>query len=165
MTGVQTCALPIFVQNEGEKRGAVARVGKLTEPMNANFTPITIQSPAEFKGPAAENGKSLYWTPEDLFVASLAVCSMTTFVTIAENSNLNYKSLEISAMGRLERGENAPEMFTEIEETFKLVLLSENDRNKALRILEKVDENCLIAKSMKTKIKPKYEISINQTKI
>jgi uncharacterized OsmC-like protein len=149
------------VQNDGEKRGTTPRVGRLSEPNNPNLVPITIQSPSEFKGPAGENGKSLYWTPEDLYVASLAVCSMTTFVTIAENSNLIYHSLEIYASGRLERGEGAPEMFTEIEETFKLTLISEKDHSKALRVLEKVEENCLIAKSMKTKIVSKFEISFS----
>lgn len=146
------------VQNLGGKGGAEGRVGTLSEPTNSNFPKIKVQSPAEFKGPADGNQKSLDWTPEDLFVSSVAVCFFTTFVSIAERSNLPYKGLEIVATGKLEKVEGTGQMFTEIEENIMLTIVSEDDRGKAQKILEKAETNCLIANSMKSKIIPHFEI-------
>lgn len=141
------------VQNEGGKGGKEGRVATLTEPNNPNFPPIIVQSPGEFKGPVDANGKSLAWTPEDIFIASAAVCFFTTFVSIAENSKLEYTSFSITAEGILDKVESIGEMITEI--TLKPVLTLKNKDSsleKAKKILEKVENNCLIAKSMKSKI-------------
>jgi organic hydroperoxide reductase OsmC/OhrA len=147
-------------QNAGGKGGAEGRVATLSEPNNSHFPKITVQSPQEFKGPKADDGKSLDWTPEDLFVSSVAVCFFTTFVAIAENSKLEYKTLEIVAKGKLEKVEGQGQIISEIEEEVLLKITDEKDREKALRVLEKVEKGCLIANSMKSKIIPKFNIVV-----
>ena len=67
------------VQKNGGKVGSEGRVAILTEPQNSKFATITVQSPAEFKGPADSKGRTLSWTPEHLFTSSVAVCFFSTF--------------------------------------------------------------------------------------
>lgn len=52
-----------------------------------------VASPPQFKG---EEG---VWTPEDLFVAAVDVCTMTTFVAIAQRLNLPVQSYISAAEG------------------------------------------------------------------
>lgn len=146
-------------QNDGGKGGEQGRVGTLISSTNTNFPKITVQSPAEFKGPKDETGNTLDWTPEDLFVASAAVCLFTTFVAIAENSKLQYSSFSIVANGKLEKLPERGMVISEIEQIVYLSILKEEDTGKAERILQKAEKHCLIANSMKTKIilTPKIE--------
>jgi organic hydroperoxide reductase OsmC/OhrA len=147
------------VQKEGGKGGAEGRVAFLSEPTNPHFVTITVQSPVEFKGPAGPDQKSLYWSPEDLFVSSVAVCFFTTFVSIAENSNLKYKSLSITAIGKLEKLLDHSSLMSEIQEHVELSLETLNDQEKAKKIIEKTEKNCLIANSMKSKIILNFNIT------
>lgn len=148
------------VQNIGGKGGTEGRVATLSEPSNGNFLSIKVQSPAEFKGPSDAKGLSLDWTPEHLFVSSVAVCYFTTFVAIAERSNLNYKGIEIQAEGTLEKTPEGTEMMTFIKESVKLIISNPDDMNKAKRICEKTEQNCLIANSMKSKVILEIEIKV-----
>jgi len=128
------------------------RIGSLKEPDNVNFPAITIQSPAEFKGPFGSDGKSLYWTPEDLFVASVAVCFFTTFVTISENSNFDYETITIDAMGKMEEIPEVGKHFTEIILKPEVKIKDDKRKKKAVRILELAEKRCLIGNSIKTKV-------------
>ena len=57
---------------------------------------LVVNAPPEFKG---EPG---FWTPEDLFVASVEVCLMLTFVGIAEKRGVSFVSYTSTAEGLLE---------------------------------------------------------------
>ena len=57
---------------------------------------IPVGTPPEFGG--AEQG---YWSPEQLYVASIATCLMSTFLYFAERSRLQLKD---GTMPRTERG-------------------------------------------------------------
>ncbi|MBI3191832.1 MAG: OsmC family protein, partial [Pedosphaera parvula] len=52
-----------------------------------------VASPPEFKGEAG------VWTPEDLFVAAVNVCTMTTFAAFAQRLNLPVLSYRCEAEG------------------------------------------------------------------
>ncbi len=144
-------------QNKGGMGGTEGRVGTLSEPNNANFPKITVQTPGEFNGPAARDGTSIDWTPEDLYIGSVAVCLFTTFVKIAENSHLNYSSFEVEATGKMVEDDDLGKWMSEIHQRALVKVSEEKHVRKARRIVEKAEENCLIAKSMKTKI----SISVN----
>jgi organic hydroperoxide reductase OsmC/OhrA len=149
-----------IVQNQGGKGGSEGRVATMSNPTNEHFPKITVQSPKEFKGPAGPDGKSLDWTPEDLYVASVAVCYFTTFVSIAENSKLEYMAFEVSATGILDKVEGVGSMITEIHETPILTIKNPADKEKALRIMDKTEKNCLIANSMKTKVTATFDVRL-----
>lgn len=105
---------------------------------------LNIDAPPEFKG---HDG---VWTPEHLFVASVNSCFMTTFLAIAENSKLEFVKFYADAEGKLEKVEGQGLMISHITLRPKLVLKHSRDAERALRIFEKAEQNCLISNSIKT---------------
>ncbi len=117
--------------------------GILTE---QNFPNIKITTPPEFS-----SGEQNTWTPEHLFVASVNVCLMTTFLAIAKNSKLNFNSYSSEANGKLEKIDNKF-MFTEIELYPEITVDLEKDIERTERILNKAKEHCLVSNSIKSNV-------------
>ncbi|OQA39685.1 MAG: OsmC-like protein [Spirochaetes bacterium ADurb.Bin315] len=84
---------------------------------------------------------------------------MTTFLAIAEKSDLEFLAYGSSATGmlaKLDRG-----MFVEkIVIKPKVVVSDENQREKALTVLEKAKKHCLISKSMVTEVTMEAEVVV-----
>jgi organic hydroperoxide reductase OsmC/OhrA len=76
---------------------------------------------------------------------------MTTFLSIAENSRLEFLSFNCSAKGKLEQVEGKF-LMTEILLEPVLVIAKEADKEKAERILQKSEAACLISNSIKSKV-------------
>jgi len=119
------------------------RKGTLSEP---TMPSITVATPPDFP-----KGIPNIWSPEHLFVASVNVCLMTTFLAIAENSKLEFISYSCAGKGKLEKADNKF-MITEIELKPEIVVKEEKDIERAGRIILKAEEHCLISNSVKTKI-------------
>lgn len=115
---------------------------------------IEVATPPEFPG-----GVEGIWSPEHLFVASVSSCFMTTFSAIAEYSKLKYEELSVPATGIMDN-ESGKFAMTEIILRPKLVIMDEDQKDKALRILQKAEEACLITRSIKTKVKLEPEVKI-----
>ena len=130
------------------------RRGTLTSPVLS--TPITVATPPEFS-----KGEPNVWSPEHLYVAAANRCLMTTFLAIAENSRLDFISFNSTATGKLEKVDNMF-MISEIELKPKVILRNEKDRERALRIIEKSEQACLISNSMKSKIVLSPEVIISE---
>lgn len=107
---------------------------------------IEVATPPEFP-----KGMKGIWSPEHLFVAAISGCLMTTFLAIAESSTLEFTSFNCQAKGKLERIEGKLVM-SEILLEPTVVIHNEVYRDKAIRILKKAEDACLIARSMKSKI-------------
>jgi len=127
------------------------RKGLLTEPTLPN---IEVATPPEFP-----KGVPNIWSPEHLFVASVNICLMTTFLSIAENSKLDFSSFNCKAKGKLEKVENAF-MISEIELFPEIIVSAEKDIERAERIIQKSEQHCLISNSVKTKIILSPKISL-----
>ena len=119
------------------------RIGELSE---ETLPAITVATPPEFA-----KGVPNIWSPEHLFVASANVCLMTTFLSIAENSKLEFVSYKANAVGKLDKADGKFAI-VEIVLSPEITLAQGVDENRARRILEKSEANCLISNSMKTKI-------------
>lgn len=120
----------------GDKRG------KLFCP---NKPQIEISTPPEFRGPVG------YWSPEDLFLASINSCIMTTFIYFAEKLFLvflSYKS-EIEGEVTFEEGKLA---FSSVTVRPVIEVKSGTDKEKAKQAIEKSEKHCLISSSVKPKI-------------
>lgn len=115
---------------------------------------IEVATPPEFPG-----GVEGIWSPEHLFVASVSSCFMTTFTAIAEYSKLKYEELSVPATGTMSN-ESGKFAMTEIILRPKLVIMDENQKEKALRILQKAEEACLITRSIKTEVKLEPEVLV-----
>ena len=91
------------------------------------------------------------WTPEDLFVASVNTCIMTTFLYYAEKEGLEFSAYESDAEGTLERVEGKF-IFSEIKVMPRLSLKSDSDIEKARKLIELSEKACLISNSIKSKV-------------
>ncbi len=120
-----------------------------------SFAHIKVATPPEFP-----KGVAGIWSPEHLFVSSVAICLMTTFLAIAENSSLPFSSFSCEADGKLERVEGKF-MISEIELRPEVKVKEEKYIEKAERIIEKSENACLISNSVKTKIILKPSILVN----
>ena len=85
---------------------------------------------------------------------------MTTFLAIAENSKLDFVSFKADAKGKLEKLDGQGFMMTEITLRPKLVIANSRDAERASRILEKAERNCLISNSVKAEIRLEPEVNI-----
>lgn len=120
------------------------RVGELISPeLN---TKIEVATPPQFP-----KGVEGIWSPEHLFTAAVNSCFMTTFLSIAENSNLEFKEFSCNATGLLDQVESKF-LMTEVILNPTLVIVKEEDKEKALRVLEKSEKACLISHSINSKV-------------
>lgn len=124
------------------------RKGMLSSPeLNNDAGPvIEVATPPEFP-----KGIAGIWSPKHLFTAAVNSCLMTTFLSIAENSKLDFTHFSSKAKGKLEIIDGKM-MMTEVILEPTLIITSEKDRERALRILHKSESACLISNSIKSTI-------------
>ena len=115
---------------------------------------IEVATPPEFS-----KGIAGIWSPEHLFVAAASSCLMTTFLAIAENSTLDFTSFSCGAKGKMEMIDGKL-MMSEILLKPTVVIHNEKYRDKAIRILKKSEDACLISRSMKSKITMEMTIEV-----
>ena len=106
---------------------------------------ISFSAPPEFLG---EPG---CWTPEHFLVAAVTSCFVSTFSGIAEKSRLEFATFNLDAEGVL-GNEDGIWRFTEIKLRPVVTVLKEEDRDRAIRLLEKAEKSCLIARSLQCKV-------------
>ncbi len=115
---------------------------------------LVMSSPPEFKGIPG------IWSPEDMFVASVNVCVLMTFLAYSQHKNLMLVDYESSVEGVLEYS-NGKYRFTEIALHPHLTLRSEEEIERARAILLDAHNNCLISNSIVAQVKifPDFRIS------
>jgi peroxiredoxin-like protein len=118
------------------------KMGMLSSPGKPN---VQVSTPPEFKGHEG------IWSPEDLFVASVNVCVMSTFLALAERAGLAFSSYESDAEGRVELVEGKLQV-TSVTLTPRITINSREDVDKAKELLTKAESNCLISNSVKTHV-------------
>jgi organic hydroperoxide reductase OsmC/OhrA len=104
-----------------------------------------VASPPEFKGEAG------VWTPEDMFVASVDICTMTTFMAFAQHLQLPIVSYESSAEGTLEFIDGGYR-FTKVVLKPKIIVRTEEAVDQTLHTLDNAHESCLIARSIHAEV-------------
>ena len=107
---------------------------------------IEVATPPQFA-----KGIPNIWSPEHLFTAAVNSCYMTTFLSIAENSRLEFLSFSCASKGKLEQVEGKF-LMSEVFLEPTLIITNEADREKAERILQKSEAACLISNSIKSKV-------------
>ncbi len=104
-----------------------------------------VASPPEFKGEAG------VWTPEDLFVASVDICTMATFMAFAQRLQLPVVSYKSNAEGLLEFIDGGYR-FTKIVLKPEIIVRAEEAVEETLRTLDNAHEGCLIANSINAEV-------------
>ena len=115
---------------------------------------IEVATPPEFP-----KGMEGIWTPEHLFVSAVSGCLMTTFLAIAENSTLDFVSFSCQAIGKLEMVDGTL-LISEILLKPTVVIHNEVHRDKAVRILKKAEDACLITRSIKSKVTMEISVKV-----
>ncbi|MEM7304970.1 MAG: OsmC family protein [Pseudomonadota bacterium] len=114
---------------------------------------LHVAEPKEFGG----NGEA--WSPEQLFVTTVASCLILTFRVIAKASKFTWKDISCDAQGKLDRVDGANQ-FTHIDISVSLAINSEDDLKKAHRILTKAENQCLVKNSICSEVNFKNEIIV-----
>jgi len=120
---------------------------------------IEVATPPEFP-----KGIPGIWSPEHLFTAAVSSCLMTTFLSIAENSKLDFVSFRCSSKGKLEQREGKF-LMSEVHLFPVVTIRDEKDRERALRVLQKSEANCLISNSIKSTVTMTPVVEVNATAV
>jgi peroxiredoxin-like protein len=117
----------------------------------AHLPDLVTDAPAEFDGPGD------CWSPETMLVGAVANCFILTFRAIARASNFEWRDLTCNVQGVLDRVDRVTQ-FTEMVLKVKLHIPAGADLEKAKRLLEKAEQNCLITNSLKGKVELNAEV-------
>ncbi|MGC4232276.1 MAG: OsmC family protein [Niabella sp.] len=121
------------------------RVGELSSPVLNEI--IECATPPEFP-----NGVPGVWSPEHLFVAAINSCFMATFLAISHNFKMEVASFDCKTTAKLQMV-NGRYLITQAEMYPEVTLANpDTDGEKALRVLEKAKNGCLVTNSMKTEV-------------
>lgn len=132
-----------FIKWQAEKKGLLLSSGKPN---------LEVATPPEFRGHAG------IWSPEDLLVASVNSCIMTTFLHYAEKEKVEFLSYESEGEGILERVDNTF-MISKIKIKPKILIKNNSDTQKVKDLIELSEKSCLISNSIKSKVEVFPEIS------
>ncbi|MFW9927137.1 MAG: OsmC family protein [Candidatus Thorarchaeota archaeon] len=122
---------------------------------------LTVEGKAEIKTGVPSGGpdEAIFHSPEDLFVASAAICYMNGFVEFTKKMRIEFKSFECDAVGTLEKVGRSFEV-TKIEMTTKVSISSDDIRKKFERALELAAKYCFIGASMRCPITHDTEVIV-----
>lgn len=104
---------------------------------------ISIDAPEDFGG----SGK--YWSPETMFVATVATCFILTFKAVSRASKLEWVELSCDVEGILDKVDKETK-FTRLVIKPVLTVTKGTDKDRAVRVMEKAERNCLVTNSLTT---------------
>ena len=102
---------------------------------------IASAAPVEFDGPGDR------WSPETLLCAAVADCFQLSFRAIARASRFEWRSLECTVEGTLDKVDNKAR-FIELVVRATLHAPTGVDQGRAIRLMEKAEQTCLITNSL-----------------
>ncbi len=117
---------------------------ELLEHSVGNSSCLEVATPPEFP-----HGIPGIWSPEHLYTAAVNSCFMTTFLAVAENSQLEFSAFSCSAKGVLAKVDGKYEM-TKVHLAPIITIPYEKDRERTERIAHKAEAACLISRSIKS---------------
>ena len=132
--------------NWNKERKGIMCSPELTSGLTGAGGCIEVATPPEFP-----KGIPGIWSPEHLFTAAVSSCLMTTFLSIAENSKLDFTAFRCASEGKLEQVEGKF-LMTEIILKPTVTIVDEKDRERASKVLLKSESACLISNSIKSKV-------------
>jgi organic hydroperoxide reductase OsmC/OhrA len=142
---------------EVELNRTVGRRGKLSA-KDVKGT-IEIATAPEFKG-----GVPDIWTPEHLFLGSVATGFMTAYLGMAEKRGLGINNLTCSAIGQINLYENHLE-FTTINLYPKIYISDEKQVSIANELLLSSYMHCIVANSIKPLLVNHGEVLVEEVRV
>lgn len=103
---------------------------------------VPLSIPPEFDGP----GQGL--SPEDIYAMALQNCYIATFKVFAEKSRLQYDKISVETLLEVDRDEKGRPWMARAH--FQVTLNGAQQKENALRIMEKTSQSCMILNSVNT---------------
>src|ERR1700730_10358618 len=116
---------------------------------------------SHFTAPSQFGGLEGRWTPEDLLMNALASCFTTTFHAIAGYSKFEYTDLEVEAEGTVSKTDTGYS-FSEIVIRPCLTIPNEENRERAINLLQKAKDLCLVSRALATAQKFEVRVEISR---
>ncbi|WP_129781973.1 OsmC family protein [Peristeroidobacter soli] len=117
----------------------------------AGLEQLAVAPPAQFDGPGDR------WSPESLLAAAVASCFILTFRAIARASQLQWSQLDCNVEATLERREGVTQ-FTRVVTHATLTVSADASTVLCERALNKAEEGCLVANSLRAERHLQMEI-------
>lgn len=114
---------------------------------------LSVSSPPEFKGIPG------VWTPEDLFVASVEICQMSTFLSFAIRKELPLQSYRSHAEGTLEFVDGNYR-FTKVVIAPEIVVGSGWTAEQVEALVHSAHDHCLIGNSITAQVVVEPKITL-----
>ncbi|MGA8152513.1 MAG: OsmC family protein [Terriglobales bacterium] len=114
-----------------------------------------------FSAPPEFGGEAGLWTPEHFLLAAVASCFVATVRGVARASRLDFQGIEISVQGVIEK-DSGGLRFTRLTLEPVFIISGEEDRERALRVLEKSEKSCLIARSLSSEMRMEPKILLER---
>ena len=115
---------------------------------------LTVATPPEFGGPEG------MWSPEELFVASVGSCLLSTFLYFAYRFELAFESYSSTSTGTMEKTSQGFR-FTGIDVVIAVTVSDDKATKKAfsLRLKEKMEKYCPVSASLDCPVRLVLEIA------
>jgi len=114
-----------------------------------------------FSAPPEFGGEPGVWTPEHFLLAAVSSCFIATFTAVAKASKLDFQGIEVAIDGVIEK-ESGGFRFTQITLHPALIIFAEEERERALRLLEKAEKVCLVSRSLSSTITLEAKILVEK---
>lgn len=128
----------VDLQWDGERKGT----------LTAGVSPQSIEVAS---GSDFYKGIEGTWSPEHLYLATLTSCLMTTFLAVAENSNLIFSDFKCNAIATADEVDRLLQI-ADVIIKLTVCVPSSKTVQKALRIIAISEKHCVISNSVKTRI-------------
>ena len=114
-----------------------------------------------FSAPPEFGGESGTWTPEHFLLAAVASCFIATFRAVAGASKLDFQGIEVPIEGTIEK-DGGGFQFTQLTLRPVLILYTEEECERARRLLEKSENICLVSRSLSCQVQLESKILVEK---
>lgn len=114
-----------------------------------------------FTAPKEFGGLEGRWTPEELLLAALAGCFITTLRSMSGSAQFDFTDLQVEASGTVRKSESGYG-FSEIVIRPNLKIASLKEREHVLDLLKKADRLCLVCRAIGVPLKFEPQIEVTE---
>jgi organic hydroperoxide reductase OsmC/OhrA len=118
---------------------------------SANGRALTCGPPPQF------GGQPSWWSPEELLIASAALCLMTTFDALAARERLEVSHYESRAEGVLDKTREGI-LFTSITLHVDVDVAAASDVARAERVLAAAHRYCIVSNALKPSVQVRTRV-------
>ncbi|MFA4973406.1 MAG: OsmC family protein [bacterium] len=109
--------------------------------------------PIELAGLSEMESKPLAWTPPHIYVAAIESCFLLTLLAVAGKMRMNIKSYSSEAEGKIVSSDGSHMEVSEVVIRPRVEIEGGADAGKTAKLFEMAKDYCLVARSVKTRIK------------